>query len=558
MAEGQDSKKKINITVKTTKDKKTLEVDEDTSIKDFKEVISKEFNAEIPQICLIFAGKIMKDNETLAQHNVKDGVVVHLVIRSSNQAPNNQTASQQRQQQQSTTSAPAGGFNNMMGGLPGLAGLGSLNLMELQQRMQREVMSNPETLRQIMSNPFVQQLMSDPNNMRSLFMSNPQMQELMERNPEINHMLNNPELLRQTMELARNPSMLQELMRTQDRAMSNLESIPGGYSALHRMYRDIQEPMLNAASEQFGVNPFSNLVSGSAGGADSVNNPQQGQENVEPLPNPWSANSTTPNSAGTGTTNAGGTTGGGGGGGTGTPLGSNLFSSSGMQHLIQQMSENPQLLQSLMSAPYMQTMLQAMAADPNLANNVIASNPLFANNPMLQSQMREMMPTLMNQLQNPEMQSLFTNPQALTAIQQIQQGLETLRTAAPGLANTMGFGMGGVPGMDPAGGTRPSTGIGTNPTATPTAGANNQSSQPGQQQQTDYLTQLMARMMGNMTSNTNPSQPPEERYRSQLEQLSAMGFVNREANIQALIATFGDVNAAVERLLGNGQLTPQS
>lgn len=63
-------------------------------------MISKEFNAEIPQICLIFAGKIMKDNETLAQHNVKDGVVVHLVIRSSNQAPNNQTASQQRQQQQ--------------------------------------------------------------------------------------------------------------------------------------------------------------------------------------------------------------------------------------------------------------------------------------------------------------------------------------------------------------------------------------------------------------------------------------------------------------------------
>lgn len=40
-------------------------------------------------------------------------------------------------------------------------------------------------------------------------------------------MLNNPELLRQTMELARNPAMLQELMRSHDRAMSNLESIPG-------------------------------------------------------------------------------------------------------------------------------------------------------------------------------------------------------------------------------------------------------------------------------------------------------------------------------------------
>lgn len=51
--------------------------------------------------------------------------------------------------------------------------------------------------------------------------------QLMDRNPEINHMLNNPEILRQTMEIVRNPAMLQELMRNQDRAMSNLESIPG-------------------------------------------------------------------------------------------------------------------------------------------------------------------------------------------------------------------------------------------------------------------------------------------------------------------------------------------
>lgn len=45
----------------------------------------------------------------------------------------------------------------------------------------------------------------------------------MQRNPEITHMLNNPELLRQTMELARNPAMLTELMRSQDRALSNIE-----------------------------------------------------------------------------------------------------------------------------------------------------------------------------------------------------------------------------------------------------------------------------------------------------------------------------------------------
>merc|ERR1719229_2021832 len=112
------------------------------------------------------------------------------------------------------------------------------------------------------------------------------MQQLMERNPEINHMLNNPEILRQTMELARNPAMMQELMRNQDRAMSNLESIPGGQSALQRMYRDIQEPMLNAAQDQFGSNPFQALGGDSAGG----NNAQsQSGENSAPMPNPWNS-----------------------------------------------------------------------------------------------------------------------------------------------------------------------------------------------------------------------------------------------------------------------------
>ena len=45
------------------------------------------------------------------------------------------------------------------------------------------------------------------------------------------------------------------------------------------------------------------------------------------------------------------------------------------------------------------------------------------------------------------------------------------------------------------------------------------------------------------------NQPPEQRFSSQLDQLANMGFINREANIQALIATMGDVNAAIDRLL---------
>lgn len=52
--------------------------------------------------------------------------------------------------------------------------------MELQQGMQRELLSNPDTLRQVMDNPMVRNLMNDPDTMRTLITANPQMQELIE------------------------------------------------------------------------------------------------------------------------------------------------------------------------------------------------------------------------------------------------------------------------------------------------------------------------------------------------------------------------------------------
>jgi hypothetical protein len=45
----------------------------------------------------------------------------------------------------------------------------------------------------------------------------------------------------------------------------------------------------------------------------------------------------------------------------------------------------------------------------------------------------------------------------------------------------------------------------------------------------------MQRMMAAMSNNqTNTQQPPEQRYSQQLEQLAAMGFLNREANLQGI------------------------
>lgn len=47
-----------------------------------------------------------------------------------------------------------------------------------------------------------------------------------------------------------------------------------------------------------------------------------------------------------------------------------MFGSRGMQSLMQQMVQNPQLIENMMQAPYMQAMLQSMSANPEMANQV--------------------------------------------------------------------------------------------------------------------------------------------------------------------------------------------
>lgn len=72
----------ITITIKTPKDKEVVQVSPQATIKELRDEVSKKFAKSADQLCLIFCGKILKDNETLVQHGIKDGVTVHLVIKS--------------------------------------------------------------------------------------------------------------------------------------------------------------------------------------------------------------------------------------------------------------------------------------------------------------------------------------------------------------------------------------------------------------------------------------------------------------------------------------------
>merc|ERR1719244_1423651 len=96
--------KTITVQVKTPKEKQSVEIEENANVKKFKEAISAKFNnAPIENLCLIFAGKILKDAENLGSHNIKDGMTIHLVIKQAAAAPSSGSSAA------TSTAAPTAG-----------------------------------------------------------------------------------------------------------------------------------------------------------------------------------------------------------------------------------------------------------------------------------------------------------------------------------------------------------------------------------------------------------------------------------------------------------------
>src|SRR5690242_458265 len=94
-------------------------------------------------------------------------------------------------------------------------------------------------------------------------------------------------MLRQSMEMMRNPAAMQQAMRNQDLQMSQIENLPGGFNALQRMFEDVQQPLMEAAAA-------SQQPRGSAAGGNTTATPNQTAPATAALPNPWGGGSAAP------------------------------------------------------------------------------------------------------------------------------------------------------------------------------------------------------------------------------------------------------------------------
>uniref|UniRef100_A0A3Q1CC51 UBA domain-containing protein n=2 Tax=Amphiprion ocellaris TaxID=80972 RepID=A0A3Q1CC51_AMPOC len=209
-----------------------------------------------------------------------------------------------------------------------------------------------------------------------------------------------------------------------------------------------------------------------------------------------------------------------------------------MQSLLEGITASPGLMESLLSGPYISSLLNCLSQNPDLAAQMLLSHPLFSGNPQLQEQMRQQIPLFLQQMQSPELLSAMLNPRAMEALLQIQHGLQTLAAEAPALIPAAGLG---------------NTGASVNaaPESTSESVLNGQSGSGPQvatvteQQQQQFVQQMLQAL-----ANTDDGVHQEDNeFQEELQQLSSMGFRDRRANLQALISTGGDVTTAVQHLL---------
>lgn len=491
---------------------------------------------------LIFRGHVLKDMQTFQEirdkHGLETGQTMHVVRGASAASRATSTAATQT----APTPPPASGAGPAPGMMPsGIPG------------MPPGMMQNPEQMAAVLNSPIMESIMNNPELARSMMMANPQLREVIERNPEVGHVFNDPATFRQMMQLARNPSLMQEMMRNTDRQMANLEMMPGGFDALRRMQEDIQAPLMDAV-QNFGGN---NTESNNNASTDSNNNANpfaglfQNTPSQAPMPNPWAPNNGVPPSAGgtanptpaTGTATGAGATASTGTGTTaaaGTAPAGTGGTTAGMPDWASMMGgmagagmNNDQVAQ-MMDSPMVQRMMQLMASDPGMLEAMINSNPQLR-------QLADTNPQMAQALRNPEFMRTMLNPDMMRSMMQFRQ--------------MMGGVPGRMPGTAPRAGTTPSTETAATGTTGTAGGAG--TGTPGAQD----IGSLMAMMnalggLGGAPGSGASAQQPElsneqleEMYASQLQQLRDMGFLDTNMCLQALRRSNGNVHVAVENLL---------
>ncbi|KAG9319187.1 hypothetical protein KVV02_003250 [Mortierella alpina] len=489
----------------------TTAISTDSTVLQLKEKLA---TADLPAsaIRLVYSGRVLKDDDQLSVYSIKEGHTIHMVKSATNRA-NEQAVQTVRPSSSTRSSAGAEGSDEQVRVIHCLEPMGFYCLVYKNGGPARAMLNT------LLDNPAIRDMMANPELVRRMMMSNPQTREVMENNPEVAQMLNDPSFLRQSLDIARNPKLMKQALRNNDRALSNLEMIPGGFNHLRRMYHSVQEPM--EASRNAPEPSTDDLNERFAARLNADTRPNAGALNTTALPNPWAPppRSQT-NTAGPGTMFPGMP----GGMGGFNPFASNPFAMDGSGGAARAggLSGSAGSGAQAGNAPAFPSPFAAMMNQRMGATN---GNP--PPNPFGLPGMGagEGFPP-MGMGNNPEMfQQMMQFNQMMRQMQQQRPSQPYSQIPPPSAFPSFANMFGGLPPVaDPI-----------NSMGTPSSNTS--------------INNATAAITATPSTATATTQSPEERFEAQLASLRDMGFSDTGRNVRALLASGGDVNSAIEFLL---------
>ena len=299
--------------------KYTMTVPLSTTTMDLKNKLSSEEYANVPASAqrLIYSGKVLKDHETLASHNVKDGNTMHLVKSAASNQRQNPAAQPSTTNTPPSAAAPQQGVpgvpQNLSSGtgndpLAGLTGARYAGFAQLPNASMFQENQSPEDFLHQLDNPHFQQMMREA-------MGNPQVQDMIiQQNPHLRalgpqarqmlnsdyfrSMMTNPQMLRNMMQMQQQMGMgpfgggaggqeafpAPGVTNTTEGGTSITENTSNGQSAQAQQQQPQMDPfaMLQAVG-----NPFGNTAAQSGDSASQTPSGGQ-QQNQQPF-NPFMA-----------------------------------------------------------------------------------------------------------------------------------------------------------------------------------------------------------------------------------------------------------------------------
>nr|XP_033494248.1 ubiquilin-1-like [Epinephelus lanceolatus] len=527
---GRQRSERIHVSIKSLTESKDFSVRGGCTVRQLKWGLAERLGVPAEQLVLSHSGRVLKESELLSHLKAQDESLSIFMIQRPQHPSVAPTCDPPSESQSELTAVLDPDHDNFTPSptsplclVEGLDRLGLTNsgpgfFPAMQRQMESQLLANPQMMRRVLSSPLVQSTLStsSPQLTRQLILSNPQIQQLLQTDPEVEDILNNTDIITQVLELIRNPDMIEEVMRNEDRAQGNLQPEQDDSESISSD-SDVSEKT-ETKRQKFSQNQMGapSVVTASSG----TQQPTEGKSEQTP---PVSSQSTDPLREL-----------------TASPIANSNSQSTvtaGLQSLLEEITSTPGLMESLLSGPYVSSLLNCLGQNPDLAAQMLLSHPLFSGNPQLQQQMRQQIPLFLQQMQSPELLAAMLNPRAMEALLHIQQGLQTLAAEAPALIPaTVNVGVSVNASPERASDSVLNSQSGSGPEVAMTT---------EQQQQQQFVQQMLQAL-----ANTDHGVHVEEaEFQDELEHLSSMGFRDRKANLQVLIRTGGDLTTAIQHLL---------